>query len=189
MLPIRFIQFTYPVQRILARRDQGKPLIPVYFVREFGRTGKGDGVARDYDSQLLESVAVRRRRLRDALMFGSQRIRRSLEEGLGRVFGGIALATVLCAGCVGWSFIAEQRAKKDEKSPVPQPTSPLAPAASAAAAAIPPREPQATAPQLPAFASAAVPPSYQSVRTVAPTQVSATVPLSDPAPDPGVNAP
>lgn len=84
-------------------------------------------MARDYDSQLLESVAVRRRRLRDALLFGSQRIRRSLEEGLGRVFGGIALATVLCAGCVGWSFVAEQRAKKDDKSPSPQPTSPLVP--------------------------------------------------------------
>ncbi|HSA52032.1 MAG TPA: hypothetical protein VLH10_18240 [Yinghuangia sp.] len=83
-------------------------------------------MARDYDSQLLESVAVRRRRLRDALLFGSQRIRRSLEEGLGRVFGGIALATVLCAGCVGWSFIAEQRAK-DDKSPGQPTPSPLVP--------------------------------------------------------------
>lgn len=77
---------------------------------------------RDYDSQLLESVAVRRRRLRDALLFGSQRIRRGLEEGLGKVLGGIALATVLCAGCVGWSFIAEQR-EKSGKSKQPQPTS------------------------------------------------------------------
>jgi uncharacterized protein HemX len=65
-------------------------------------------VARDYDSQLLESVAVRRRRLRDALLFGSQRVRRSLDENLGKIFGGIALAAVLCAGCVGWSFIQHQ---------------------------------------------------------------------------------
>ncbi|MCB5907924.1 hypothetical protein [Streptomyces pinistramenti] len=63
-------------------------------------------MARDYDSQLLESVSVRRRRLRDALMFGGQRTRRSLDENLGKVFGSIALAAVVCAGCVGWSFIA-----------------------------------------------------------------------------------
>ncbi|MDB1090325.1 hypothetical protein PJ985_22500 [Streptomyces sp. ACA25] len=67
-------------------------------------------MARDYDSQLLESVAVRRRRLRDALLFGPQRIRRTLDENLGKVFGGIALAAVLCAGCVGWSFISDRMA-------------------------------------------------------------------------------
>lgn len=120
-------------------------------------------MARDYDSQLLESVAVRRRRLRDALLFGSQRIRRSLEEGLGRVFGGIALATVLCAGCVGWSFVAEQRAKKDDKPPSPQPTSPLVPAppgpqapsaaATPFASTTPPVPAQTTAPPPPAPAA------------------------------------
>ncbi|ARF55961.1 hypothetical protein [Streptomyces gilvosporeus] len=67
-------------------------------------------MARDYDSQLLESVSVRRRRLRDALMFGGQRTRRSLDESFGKVFGGIALAAVVCAGCVGWSFVAGKMA-------------------------------------------------------------------------------
>ncbi|WP_436777899.1 hypothetical protein [Yinghuangia sp. YIM S09857] len=76
-------------------------------------------MARDYDSQLLESVAVRRRRLRDALLFGSLRIRRSHEEGLGKVFGGVALAMVLGAGCVGWSFVADQRADKRNGTPSP----------------------------------------------------------------------
>ncbi|MGP4109554.1 hypothetical protein ACTWP5_01380 [Streptomyces sp. 4N509B] len=65
-------------------------------------------MTRDYDDQLLESVAVRRRRLRDALLFGSDRVRRALDEGLGKVFGGIALAAVVCAGCVGWSFLSHQ---------------------------------------------------------------------------------
>ncbi|MEE1930951.1 hypothetical protein V1J52_22695 [Streptomyces sp. TRM 70351] len=69
-------------------------------------------MARDYDSQLLESVAVRRRRLRDALLFGPERVRRSLDENLGKAFGGVALAAVLCAGCVGWSFVSE-RVMKD----------------------------------------------------------------------------
>ncbi|MGW0392945.1 hypothetical protein ACWDYJ_19020 [Streptomyces sp. NPDC003042] len=84
-------------------------------------------MARDYDSQLLESVAVRRRRMRDALLFGAQRARRTADERLGKLFAGIAIAAVLCAGCVGWSFIqhtlakqkAEQR-QRQQQSPVQQ---------------------------------------------------------------------
>ncbi|AKG44129.1 hypothetical protein H7827_14385 [Streptomyces sp. JH002] len=63
-------------------------------------------MARDYDSQLLESVSVRRRRLRDALLFGGQRVRMTLDENLGKSVGGIVLGAVLCAGCVGWSFLS-----------------------------------------------------------------------------------
>lgn len=69
-------------------------------------------MARDYDSQLLESVAVRRRRTRDALLFGAQRARRTADERLGKLFAGIAIAAVLCAGCVGWSFIQHTLAKQ-----------------------------------------------------------------------------
>ncbi|MGW2255871.1 hypothetical protein ACWCXH_37870 [Kitasatospora sp. NPDC001660] len=69
-------------------------------------------MARDYDSQLLESVAVRRRRMRDALLFGAQRVRRTADERLGKVFAGIAIAAVLCAGCVGWSFLQTTLAKQ-----------------------------------------------------------------------------
>lgn len=78
------------------------------------KLGGGDGrrMARDYDSQLLESVAVRRHRLRDALLFGAQRVRRTADERLGKVFAGIAIAAVLCAGCVGWSFIQATLAKQ-----------------------------------------------------------------------------
>ncbi|MFF9406288.1 hypothetical protein ACF1B0_12310 [Streptomyces anandii] len=64
--------------------------------------------AQDYDSQLLESVGVRRRRLRDALLFGGQRQRRSLDERLGKAFAGVVLAAVACAGCVGWSFLSHR---------------------------------------------------------------------------------
>jgi hypothetical protein len=63
-------------------------------------------MAREYDSQLLESVSVRRRRLRDAVLYGAQRGRRSADEGWGKVFAGIVIAAVLCAGCVGWSFVS-----------------------------------------------------------------------------------
>ncbi|MER6086763.1 hypothetical protein [Streptomyces bluensis] len=76
-------------------------------------------MARDYDSQLLESVAVRRRRMRDALLFGAQRARRTADERLGKVFAGIVIAAVLCAGCVGWSFLqhtlAKQKAEQEKQ--------------------------------------------------------------------------
>ncbi|MGW7364325.1 hypothetical protein ACWGI8_13065 [Streptomyces sp. NPDC054841] len=76
-------------------------------------------MARDYDSQLLESVAVRRRRMRDALLFGAHRTRRTADERLGKVFAGIAIAAVLCAGCVGWSFLqhtlAKQKAEQEKQ--------------------------------------------------------------------------
>lgn len=76
-------------------------------------------MSRDYDSQLLESVAVRRRRMRDALLFGAQRARRTADERLGKVFAGIAIAAVLCAGCVGWSFLqhtlAKQKAEQEKQ--------------------------------------------------------------------------
>ncbi|MFD7706561.1 hypothetical protein ACFV6E_12950 [Streptomyces sp. NPDC059785] len=64
--------------------------------------------AQEYDSQLLESVSVRRRRLRDALLFGTQRQRRSVDERLGKAFAGVVIAAVLCAGCVGWSFVSHR---------------------------------------------------------------------------------
>lgn len=76
-------------------------------------------MARDYDSQLLESVAVRRRRLRDALLFGPDRIRRTLDENFGKMFGGVALAAVLCAGCVGWSFISDRMSGGGLSAPHP----------------------------------------------------------------------
>ena len=62
-------------------------------------------MGRDYDSQLLESVAVRRQRLREAVLFGEQRTRRRLDENLGKVAISVCLAAVVCAGSVGWSFI------------------------------------------------------------------------------------
>ncbi|MEV5335361.1 hypothetical protein [Streptomyces werraensis] len=72
--------------------------------------------AQDYDSQLLESVAVRRRRLRDALVFGVQRQRRTVDERVGKVIAGTVLAAVLCAGCVGWSFVSHRLLGQDPYS-------------------------------------------------------------------------
>jgi uncharacterized protein HemX len=64
---------------------------------------------RDYDAQLLESVAVRRQRLADALLHGSLRARRKASNNnLRRAAAGAVLAAVLCAGCIGWSFLQDQ---------------------------------------------------------------------------------
>jgi len=65
-------------------------------------------LARDYDSQLLESVAVRRQRLREAVLFGGQRTRRRLDENFGKVAISACLAAVICGGTVGWSFVSTQ---------------------------------------------------------------------------------
>jgi hypothetical protein len=65
-------------------------------------------VERDYDAQLLESVAVRRQRLGDALLHGSLRTRRRAGDNLRRAVAGAVIAAVLCAGCVGWSFLQRE---------------------------------------------------------------------------------
>ena len=65
-------------------------------------------MARDYDSQLLESVAVRRQRLREAVLFGGQRIRRRLDENITKVMISGCLAAVVCGATVGWSFVSHQ---------------------------------------------------------------------------------
>jgi redox-regulated HSP33 family molecular chaperone len=72
-------------------------------------------VSRDFDAQLLESVAVRRRRLRDAVLWGSLRTRRSAPEIVTRLLAGAVVAAVMCAGCVGWSFLREQLAQRQQQ--------------------------------------------------------------------------
>lgn len=62
-------------------------------------------MAREYDSQLLESVAVRRRRLRDTLLWGGARQKQSTSDNVGRFVVSCVLAAVCCAGCVGWAFL------------------------------------------------------------------------------------
>lgn len=69
-------------------------------------------MARDLDAQLLESVTVRRARLRDALLWGRLRSRRAISDNLARVLIGAVVAAVLSAGCVGWSFLQDALAKQ-----------------------------------------------------------------------------
>lgn len=59
----------------------------------------------DYDQQILESVAVRRSRLLKAMLFGQERTRRVFNDGLKFLFISAIITTIICAGCIGYSFI------------------------------------------------------------------------------------
>jgi type VI protein secretion system component VasF len=82
---------------------------------------------RDYDAQLLESVAVRRQRLADALLHGSLRTRRRASDNLRRAVAGAVVAAVLCAGCVGWSFLQRQLDQQAQRRLLPSTQLPAAP--------------------------------------------------------------
>ena len=102
-------------------------------------------MVRDYDSQLLESVSVRRGRLRGALLYGAGRGRRPADGGLRRFIAGLAIAAVVCAGCVGWSFVS---GKLHHSGSSAGPTAPPAP--STAAPSAPAATPTPSAPSTPA---------------------------------------
>ncbi len=62
-------------------------------------------MSREYDAQLIESVAVRRVRMRDALLWGRQRRALATGDNLRWFRIGMVLAALACAACVGWSFV------------------------------------------------------------------------------------
>lgn len=74
-------------------------------------------MVREYDTQLLESVSVRRRRLRDAVLFGSMRQRRTFDQHLGHFFIGLIAAAVVCAAAVGWSYLQHEKALQQKQNP------------------------------------------------------------------------
>jgi hypothetical protein len=73
-------------------------------------------MSRELDTQLLESVAVRRARLRESLVWGRERRVRATVDNIKRLAIGVVVAAVVSAGCVGWSFVqnllAEQQARQ-----------------------------------------------------------------------------
>ena len=69
----------------------------------------------NHDEQILESVAVRRQRLSLALLYGSDRRRRTFMTGIKHVVIGLIIAALICAGCVGFSFISSLFKKEKER--------------------------------------------------------------------------
>lgn len=72
-------------------------------------------MTREYDTQLLESVAVRRARMREALLWGHSRRERSTADNLKRFAVGLILAAVIGAGCVGVSFVRNLLAQQHQQ--------------------------------------------------------------------------
>lgn len=80
------------------------------------------GVAREYDAQLLESVAVRRARMRESLLWGRQRRMRATVDNVKRLGISVIIAAVACAACVGWSLLQHVLASQQTTTQVPVPT-------------------------------------------------------------------
>lgn len=66
----------------------------------------------DRDLVLLETVKTHRTRLVSAFLSGELGERRVINDNVRRLIGGIVLAAVFCAGCVGFSFVSAQLGKQ-----------------------------------------------------------------------------
>jgi hypothetical protein len=75
-------------------------------------------MAREYDAQLLESVAVRRNRMRESLLWGRERRARATMDNVKRLAVSVVVAAVACAGCVGWSLLQDILAQQQSSVPV-----------------------------------------------------------------------
>lgn len=77
----------------------------------------------NYGTQVIESVAVRRRRLREAWLFGAERAKNTLNEQTGKVLASVMIGAVACAGCAGVSYFKSSQAKeKQNQQPTPTAT-------------------------------------------------------------------
>ncbi|GLB67583.1 hypothetical protein [Arthrobacter mangrovi] len=76
-------------------------------------------MANDYDNQLIESVVVRRNRITSALLYGDNPHQRRWVDSVRLFLFSIALAALIAAICVGYSFIsnllAQQRAEQQQR--------------------------------------------------------------------------
>lgn len=64
-------------------------------------------MAYTYDEQLIDAVAVRRRRLTAALLHGQHRLQRQWSDRVMTFAAGAGAATLIAAGCVAVSFVAD----------------------------------------------------------------------------------
>ncbi len=84
-------------------------------------------MTREYDAQLLESVAVRRNRMRESLLWGRERRARATMDNVKRLGISVVLAAVACAGCVGWSLLQQVLADRQQQSSLTVPVDTVRP--------------------------------------------------------------
>jgi hypothetical protein len=70
-----------------------------------------------YDEQLIEAVAVRRRRIESAFMFGDQRLRRAWSDRARTFVYAAFVAVLAAAACVAVSFVTNLLSKDDTVRP------------------------------------------------------------------------
>ena len=58
-----------------------------------------------YDDQLIDAVAVRRKRLLAGFLFGVRRSRTIWQDRLSTFVGSLILAVIICAVCVAIAFV------------------------------------------------------------------------------------
>ena len=58
-----------------------------------------------YDDQLIDAVAVRRKRLLAGFLFGVKRTRTIWQDRVSTFMGSLILAVVICAVCVAIAFV------------------------------------------------------------------------------------
>ncbi|WP_404321605.1 hypothetical protein [Arthrobacter luteolus] len=95
-------------------------------------------MASDYDNQLIESVAVRRNRLLTALLYGGNPNERRWADTVKLFLFSVAVAALIAAVCVGYSFVTnllEQNRAKQEQQQQSTAAGPLIDGGSAAGAA------------------------------------------------------
>ena len=78
-------------------------------------------MADNHDLILLESVKTHRSRLRAAFLFGELEERRTANDNLKRAIGSVVLGAVICAACVGVSFVTKTMSDQAAAA-TPQPT-------------------------------------------------------------------
>jgi hypothetical protein len=76
-------------------------------------------VSGTYGTQVIESVAVRRRRLREAWLFGAERAKNTLNEQTGRILASVMIAALACAGCAGVAYFKSAQAKENQQQQTP----------------------------------------------------------------------
>lgn len=90
---------------------------------------------RQFDQQIVESVALRRQRLRNAFFFGAHRWRRQALDHVKPLMMGVIAAAVIAAGCIATSFVMklmDRQAQEQRQRNTPAVTTSVTPRTPAA---------------------------------------------------------
>ncbi|MBD3942211.1 hypothetical protein IF188_10940 [Microbacterium sp. NEAU-LLC] len=73
-------------------------------------------MAEEQDRVLVEGARIQRMRLAAALLFGRIDERRTVNDNMRRLMGSLIVAAIVCAGCVGVSYVSKVLADQAAQS-------------------------------------------------------------------------